>query len=337
MQNFRNYYQILGITRDATSSEIKKAYRQLARTYHPDVNPGDKTAEEQFKDINEAYSILSDPKMRSEYDQYSRFWKQKGFQNKSGIKVPGFRGFPDLGNRTATREKEDVDYNQFDDFNKFVDQLLGKRREVRTVSDFEPGEPEPEYRPGKTKVAYTVPRETRRDIEARLTLPLEKAYIGGMERLRLEDGRSIEVEMPAGMISGQRIRLRNQGIGGGDLYLKIRVLEHPLFKLQGWDIFCQIPITPSEAILGSEVEVPTLDGLVKIKIPAGVSSGKKLRLAGKGYLTGEGDRGDQLVEIQIVTPISISETERELYEKIRQIETYKPRKSLLESVNYPQN
>ena len=159
-------------------------------------------------------------------------------------------------------------------------------------------------------------------------MPLEKAYQGGRERIRLEDGRSLEVDMPPGMLNQQRIRLKNQGIGGGDLYLKITVSSHPFFKLEGSDIFCQLPVTPSEAVLGGAVEVPTLDGMVKMKVPSNVGHGKRLRLAGKGYPTGNGNRGDQLVEIQIAVPPSVSPQERELYEKLRQIETFKPRLDL---------
>jgi curved DNA-binding protein len=174
----------------------------------------------------------------------------------------------------------------------------------------------------------TVDRETRRDLEARLTLPLERAYSGGTERIRLEDGRAIEVNLPPAMVSGQRIRLRNQGMGGGDLYLKITVSPHPFFRLEMSEICCELPLTPSEAVLGGDIEVPTLDGLVKMKLPPGVTSGKRLRLANKGYPTGNGDRGDQLVEIQVLIPKEISEEERELYEKLRQIETFKPRQDL---------
>lgn len=135
--------------------------------------------------------------------------------------------------------------------------------------------------------------------------------------------------MPPGMITGQTIRLRNQGIGGGDLYLKITVEPHPLFRLEATNIFCQVPVTPSEAVLGGQVEAPTLDGPVKMTIPPGVRSGQRFRLANKGYPTENGKRGDQLVEIQILTPKAISPEEQELYEKIRQIETFKPRADLI--------
>ena len=384
MQNFRNYYLILGVPKDASADEIKKAYRRLARQLHPDVNPGDKSAEDRFKDINEAYDILSDIDKRAQYDQFSKFWKQKGFQGKQGVRLPNFKTW---GNSKATRKKpaEDVDFSDYSDFNKFLDQVLGRRREVRmaTANDAPRVDSYEPWSTASKKTSYVansredrrdvddreirrdivdreirrdtvdreirrdivdreirrdivdreirrdiVDRETRRDIEARLTLPLERAYSGGTERIRLEDGRTIEVNLPPAMVSGQRIRLRNQGMGGGDLYLKITVSPHPFFRLEMSEICCELPLTPSEAVLGGEIEVPTLDGLVKMKLPPGVTSGKRLRLANKGYPTGNGDRGDQLVEIQVLIPKEISEEERQLYEKLRQIETFKPRQDL---------
>ncbi|MEG4986670.1 J domain-containing protein [Microcoleus sp. BR0-C5] len=375
MQNFRNYYLILGVPKDATADEIKKAYRRLARQLHPDVNPGDKSAEDRFKDINEAYDILSDIDKRAQYDQFSKFWKQKGFQGKQGVRLPNFKSW---GNSKSTRKKpaEEVDFSDYSDFNKFLDQVLGRRREVRmaTANDAPRAASYEPWSTASKKTSYvansredrrdmddreirrdmddreirrdivdreirrdmddremrreTVDREIRRDIEAKLTLPLERAYSGGTERIRLEDGRSIEVNMPPAMVSGQRIRLRNQGIGGGDLYLKITVSPHPFFRLEMSDVCCELPLTPSEAVLGGDVEVPTLDGLVRMKLPPGVTSGKRLRLANKGYPTGNGDRGDQLVEIQVLIPKEISEEERELYEKLRQVESFKPRQDL---------
>ena len=375
MQNFRNYYQILGVPRDASADEIKKAYRRLARQLHPDVNPGNKSAEDRFKDINEAYDVLSDLDKRAQYDQFSKFWKQKGFQSKQGVRIPNFSTW---GNGKASSKKtaENVDFSDYSDFNKFFDQVLGRRREVRmaTANDA-PRVPSSEtWSTASKKTSYvansredrrdvvdreirretvdreprretvdretrrdmddreirreTVDREIRRDIEARLTLSLERAYSGGTERIRLEDGRSIEVTMPPAMVSGQRIRLRNQGIGGGDLYLKITVSPHPFFRLEMSDICCELPLTPSEAVLGGDVEIPTLDGRVKMKLPPGVTSGKRLRLANKGYPTGNGDRGDQLVEILVLIPKEISAEERELYEKLRQVESFKPRQDL---------
>jgi len=326
LQNFRDYYEILGLPRDASNDEIKRVFRRLARQYHPDLNPGDKQAEEKFKSIGEAYEVLSDPSQRAEYDQYSQFWNQRGFKGKQTPRAKTWDNRAASG-RTAN---EDVDYAAFSDFNSFVDQVLGRRKQSKNgTAAAATATSRDVYRPGTTKTTYTISsRASRRDIEAKLTLPLEKAYEGGLERIRLEDGRSLEVNMPPGMFTGQTIRLRDQGIGGGDLYLKITVSPHAYFKLEGNDIAVQLPITPSEAVLGSPVAVPTLDGLVQMNLPAGVRSGQRLRLANKGYPDAEGRRGDQLVEIQIVIPKNITAQERELYEKLRQIETFNPRADL---------
>ncbi|EKQ69055.1 DnaJ-class molecular chaperone with C-terminal Zn finger domain [Leptolyngbyaceae cyanobacterium JSC-12] len=317
MQNFRNYYDILGVNKDATAEEVKKSFRKLARQYHPDLNPGNKEAEERFKSINEAYEVLSDPSKRTQYDQFGRYWNRPGFQ--TGGRSPVGRSWNGRGSDRAT---DDFNFGEFSDFNSFVDQLLNRREGVSTA-----GTAQEPFRPGTTKTTYTVPRTKPRDAEARLTVPLDRAYLGGRERIRLEDGRSLEVNMPSGMVTGQRVRLKGQGVSGGDLYLKIDVAPHPFFKLEGSDIFCQLPITPSEAVLGGSIEVPTLDGLVKMSIPPGVRSGQRLRLANKGYPI-NGDRGDQIVEIQIVIPKELSEQERELYEKLRQLETFDPRANL---------
>ncbi len=333
MQNFRNYYDILGVSRDATVEEIKKEFRKLARQFHPDLNPGDKGAEDKFKDINEAYEFLSDPDKRSQYDQFGKFWQQRGFG--TGGRDPG-RSWNNWTGRAA--EKDDVDFSQFRNFNDFVDQVLNEREPVgrRTParrSDRPPSTPSSPsretFRPGTTKTTRTITRPTPRDAEANLTIPLEKAYTGGRERIRLQDGRSLEVNMPSGMVAGQRIRLKDQGEAGGDLFLIIDVAPHVFFQVQGADIACKLPITPSEAVLGEQVEVPTLDGLVKMSIPPGVKSGQRLRLANKGYPAGGGDRGDQIVEIQIVMPKDLSPEERDLYEKLRQIESFNPRANLL--------
>jgi curved DNA-binding protein len=325
MKNFRNYYEILGVEKDATAEDIKRAYRRLARQYHPDLNPGNKAAEDKFKDLGEAYGVLSDVQKRSKYDEFGGFWKQRGFQ-------------PGRGRNGAV-----PDLSKFPDFNKFFEDVLSQRTptpEPDFASEFEmprtsrtprtpPPQKEPDpFQPRTTKESYTVRKPTPRDAEARLTVPLEKAYAGGRERIRLEDGRSLEVNMPKHMVTGQRIRLREQGVNGGDLYLSIEVLPHAFFKLNGADISCQLPITPSEAVLGAPVEVPTLDGLVKMNIPPGVRAGQKLRLASKGYPDANGDRGDQIVELSIVIPKDLSDEERDLYEKLRQIEQFNPRKNL---------
>ncbi len=308
LQNFKDYYDILGVPKDVANEEIKRVFRRLARQYHPDLNPGNKEAEEKFKDIGEAYEILGDPSKRSQYDRFSLSWQKRSKAGKGGFK---------RGNRSGETELD-----EFADFESFIDQVLGRNNKADNNDD--------PFRPGTTKYATTVtPRPSRRNIEARLVVPLEKAYEGGAERIRLEDGRSLEVNMPPGMFTGQTIRLKEQGVGGGDLFLKITVSPHDYFQIEGNDIAVKLPVTPSEAVLGNPVEVPTLDGLVQMNLPAGVKSGQRLRLANKGYIDDQGKRGDQLVEIQIVTPKTISPQEKELYEKLRKIETFNPRAELL--------
>ncbi len=318
MQNFRNYYEILNLPKTATVEEIKKAYRGLARKYHPDLNPGDKVAEEKFKDISEAYEVLSDTTKRQQYDQFGQFWKQGGFQG----------GRP----RYDDERNDEVDFSQFSDFQEFVDQLLGKFRsnEASREAGRDPGrdprksDPSYSYRPNPSARSTTA----RRDTEALLNLPLEQAFVGGRERIRLEDGRSLEVNMPAGVMTGQKIRLKGQGPAGGDLFLKINLQPHAFFNLDGYDIRCQLPVSPSESVLGVQVEVPTLSGVVKLNIPPGVKSGQQLRLAGKGFPKDARSFGDQYVEVQIVVPKNPTSKERELYEQLLKIQSYSPREFL---------
>ena len=312
MADFRDYYQLLNVAGDATQDEIKQAFRKLARKYHPDVNPGNQGAEEKFKQIGEAYEVLSDPETRFKYDQFGRYWNQ---DNDFGV---------DLRRRWPAVPR--VDFSQFPDFDTFVDDLLGK-------SPPSSG-PEPDHASAEWSgddVATAAPPRSRsrpRNIEANLAVPLEKAYSGGLERIRLEDGRAIEIDMPRGLVTGQQIRLRNQGIDGGDLYLKIEVPPHRFFKLDGNDIYCRLPVTPAEAALGAAVEVPTLDGRVTMNLPLAVQYGQRLRLAGKGYPDELGQRGDQIIEIELVLPEQLAEEERSLYEQLYRVERFDPRQNL---------
>ncbi|MFZ4639427.1 MAG: DnaJ C-terminal domain-containing protein [Nodosilinea sp.] len=316
MQNFRNYYEILGVTREADFSEIKQAYRKLARQYHPDLNPGDRAAEEKFKLLGEAYEILSDDQKRSQYEKFSQYWRQRGFAKGSGGSSPVSE------ERSGGRLFEDLGFGDFLDFNSFIDQLLNRRSESSATFPTQPTSYDQAPFQGQSGAGR------RRDAEANLTIPLQKAFQGGRERIRLEDGRSLEVNMPPGMVTGQRIRLRGQGIGGGNLYLRIEVEPHPFFQLQGSDLCCRLPITPSEAALGSTIEIPGLEGPLRMTLPQGAQSGQLVRLVGRGYLTGQGQRGDLLLELEVVVPSRLSDREKALYQELHDTETFKPRQNL---------
>ncbi len=321
MQNFKDYYSILGISKQASSDEIKQAYRKLARKYHPDVNPDNPEAEEKFKDVSEAYEILSDTNKRKQYDQFGQYYQQGGFRPKANPYTggspfggspftadPGFGGF---GGNT-------VDFTQFDDFQEFIDQLLGKV-----------GTPGSSTGAGRASSGANV---SNYDAEATIHLTLPEAYEGGKKRLRVE-GRVLEVNIPPGISPGKKVRLRGQGHpkpsgGAGDLYLKVEFKEHPFYRLEGSDLYCDLPVSPSEAVLGAQVPVPTLDGEVRLRIPAGIQPGRKLRLPEKGFPKGKGQRGDQYVVVQITVPSQISEAEKELYEKLQGIQSYDPRAAL---------
>ncbi|MEL6778541.1 MAG: J domain-containing protein [Cyanobacteria bacterium J06597_16] len=360
MQNFRDYYEILGISKEAAADEVKRAYRALARQYHPDLNPGDKAAEEKFKLLGEAYDVLSDTDKRSQYEEYSRYWNQKGFK--------GWGKFGKRGGRMSTAEAE---YSAFEDFDNFVEQLLKRHQQSDDAVAWQQSSPSAanssaskrgaqrtangggdrtrrqssqatddsarrsDTSTDKTSSRRSTPRyrtqsapSSRRDAEADLTVPLEKAYSGGRERVRLEDGRSLEVSMPPGMVTGQRIRLKGQGIDGGNLYLRIEVEPHAYFTLQEGDVYCRLPVTPSEAVLGGTLAVPTLEGRVTMMIPPGVQPGQRLRLTGKGYPVGQGLYGDQIVEIDVVVPTALDDEEKALYQELSNIERFDPRADL---------
>ncbi len=358
MQNFRDYYEILGIPKTSTDEEIKRAYRGLARQYHPDVNPGDKAAEEKFKLLGEAYGVLSDAHKRKQYEQYSQYWEQQGA-----------KGWGKWSGKGSVAKR--ADYSAFEDFDNFVEQLLKQhqsdekraaRRTAKEATESPNFSQATDQRTSRATVNRSstaarpaVPRDrvaakdteaeirqkasrngyhrqsaspSRRDAEADLTVPLEKAYAGGRERVRLEDGRSLEVNMPPGMVTGQRIRLKGQGIDGGNLYLRIEVEPHNYFTLQDGNIYCRLPLTPSEAVLGGTIAMPTLGGPVNMMIPPGVQAGQRLKLTGKGYPIAQGLYGDQIVDIEVVVPTVLDDEEKALYQELRNIERFNPRSDL---------
>ncbi len=321
--DYKDYYSTLGIGKGASKDEIQRAYRKLARKFHPDINKGSE-AESRFKEINEAYEVLKDPEKRSKYDRFGSAWKQA---QRTGAPPPGFEdifsqfGFgpagPGFGGQ-GTR----IDFDVGDEgFSSFFEMLFGSGGP--RGSGPRPSGP---VRPGKG-----------RDHEAKITLPLEEAGRGGKREITLTDpstGRrkTLRVTIPRGIRPGQKIRLAGQGESpagagrAGDLYLTVDLLPHPNLRLKGSNLHTYLPITPWEAALGGQAKVRTLDGEVTVKIPAGSSSGRRIRLRGRGFPTANGDRGDLLAEIRIVLPETLSERDRELYEELAKVSDFDPRK-----------
>jgi DnaJ-class molecular chaperone len=272
----KNYYEILGLTSSASADEIKKAYKKLARQYHPDLNPDNKEAEQKFKEISEAYAVLNDTEKRAQYDRFgagnfgqdfekawSQSWGQQGFDPSR----MGSMGF-DLGD--------------------ILGDLLGGGRSGR----------------GGFRA-----RRQPRDLELELPLTFQESVLGAQKSVRV-DGSVIDVKIPEGVETGSKIRVSGRGQDGGDLYLICQVQGHPFYRRQGTTIELNLPITLKEALNGATVEVPTLKGSVDLKIPAGASSGTKLKLKGRGAMDLKSkSTGDQIVTLQVVVP-SLTESQR---------------------------
>jgi curved DNA-binding protein len=301
---YRDYYEILGVSRDADEEEIRRTYRRLARQYHPDVNrePG---AEDRFKEISEAYEVLRDPEKRERYDRLGADWRAgddvtagAGFDDVFG---GGFGGFSDGG---GTR----VEFGT-GEFSDFFESLFGQRGAPRTAAGGGRGG----------------------DQEALIELTLEEAAIGGERRITLGDGREYRVNIPAGVRDGQRIRLAGEGGRGrgdgppGDLYLRVRLRPHKLFRLEGRDVYVDLPLAPWEAALGATVEVPTLRGNARVKVPAGSSCGRRLRVRGEGMPAKRGN-GDLYANVRIDVPPKPSKKERSLFQQLAEESRFDPRK-----------
>lgn len=295
---YRDYYKILGVSKNATAGEIKKAYRKLARQYHPDVNPGNKKAEEQFKEINEAYEVLADPKKRARYDQLGssyREWQRRG--------TPG--GF-DWGQWSSSR----VEYGSaFDDlfspggFSDFFNTIFGGMGM------------------GSTR-ARTVSRRGQ-DHTQPIDVTLEEAYTSTLRVLQV-DGKQLEVKIPSGVKTGSRVRVRGQGGAGqaggprGDLYLKIRVISHPTLERVGDDLYCDVSVDLYTAILGGLASVSALKGPLTLKIPPETQNGRTFRLKGQGMpsLKHKGVYGDLFVKVQVNLPQGLSEKEKDIFQQL---------------------
>jgi curved DNA-binding protein len=333
--DFKAYYEILGVKRDANESEIKRAYRKLARQHHPDLNPDDPTAEARFKEINEAHEVLSDPEKRQKYDQFGQYWQQATAGGAAGAG-------PGVGFNVA-------DFSQYGSFEDFINELLGRfgsqgrsqanadgRRRTYTYhtttgpTGFDDFAASP-FGGFGADFGTRPPQDT----EAAIALTYAEAFHGTQKRLGL-DGEAINVRIPAGAKNGSRIRLKGKGRVSpfnqqrGDLYLTVELLPHPFFSFEGNNIVCNVPISPWEAALGGQIEVPTVEGSVTMTLPAGVDSGQTLRLRGKGWRDPKGNRTDQLVRLQIVTPTHLSQTERQAFEQLKAKSSFQPRRDLKE-------
>jgi len=322
----RDYYEVLGVSRQTGEEEIRSAYRRLARKFHPDLNPGDKQAGEKFKEINGAYEVLSDPEKRKAYDQFGPEGLRAGPQAAPGA-GPGGPRYTYTWTGGEGAPGGDVDSEAFGgragEAGSLFEELfshLGGRRGRRG-------------RPG----GFAMPGQ---DIEAELTLAFEQAVRGGQTDISLQRPAAngtvrperLSVRIPPGVEDGQRLRLRGQGGPGGgggpagDLYLAIHVQPHAYFRREGRDISIDLPLTISEAALGANVEVPTIHGRTSVHVPPGAAGGAKLRLRGQGIANARGGPpGDQYCVIRIVPPKKPSDAERQLFEQLRGLETENPR------------
>ena len=314
---YKDYYQILGVDKNAAQDEIKKAYRRLAKKYHPDAHPGDKKAEEKFKEINEAHEVLGDEEKRKKYDKFGQ-----NFNFYNGYEFdPAQYGF---GNN--------IRYEYWtggaNDFSDFFNMFFGGRgfdfdgifSRMRTGASM--GEED----------AFSKQFSPRgQDIEAEIEITAEEGFKGAEKRVAIGGNgiqKTISFKVPPGIKPGEKIKLAgqgNRGINGGkngDLYLKVN-FKPGRFELNGSDLEAFIDLAPWEAALGAEIPFNTIDGRIIVKIPAGVQTGSKIRVAGKGYRDGK-RRGDLYIKVRIVNPPALSIQERDLYEKLRSVSSFKP-------------
>lgn len=306
----QDYYSVLGMRRNASDKEIKQAYRRLARQYHPDVNPGDAAAEQKFKEISEAYSVLSNPESRKKYDRFGHQAFATGFD-------PAFAGSGGFaGGYSANLKDFFGGRTSFEGLGSIFEELWGGGRQ-------------------RTQQAPA----SGQDLEHTVEVSFEEAVRGTTAhvQLRRRDGgmERLHVKIPPGVDTGAKVRVPGKGEPGrssgppGDLYIVIRVRPHAYFARQGHDILCEVPVTLAEALLGAKIEVPTIDGKATMTLPAGTQNGRRFRLRGKGApaLQG-GGRGDHYVTVQVVLPEQLDARSRELLEEFAARNPLQPRASM---------
>lgn len=310
---FRDYYETLGVSKTATDDEIRSAFRKLARKYHPDVAKDKKTAEEKFKQINEAYEVLGDPEKRKKYDQLGANWNQPGgFQPPpewSGQPGGGFRQW-----RGGNGGGVEFEFGGTG-FSDFFEAFFGGGRDQSSFGGFGRSDSGP---------------AAGSDVEADIMVTLEEALKGSTRNVSLRRSKAnkletYQVKIPRGVREGQRIRLAGQGEAGqrggksGDLFLRVRLARHPDFDVEGSDLIHDVKIAPWQAALGSEISVPTLDGDVRLKIPSGTQGGQRFRLRERGLPGVSGNRGDMYVDVQIQIPKKITEREKEIWQELARV------------------
>jgi len=303
---YKDYYKILGVDRDATTEEIQKAYRKLARKYHPDANK-DPAATEKFKEINEAYEVLRDPKKRKKYDALGSGWQH----GQEFTPPPGWEDIFNFGTRRGSKGTDTF-------FSDFFEAFFGDSA-FFSQSPFK---------------GWTNATAKGQDVEAPLELTLSEVVNGGKKKITLNIGgqrKSLEVNIPKGITDGSRLRLASQGApsptGGpaGDLYLRVHIKPDPRFGINGHDLTMRLDLAPWEAALGSTVTIPTLTGPVQLRVPPGTQSGQVLRLRGKGLPKRTGGNGDLLATVRIVVPKNLTEKERALFEELAKESPFNPR------------